>query len=94
MADNFSDTLRMCMFDGPCAPEDEDHPDPQYDFDPSTASDHYTRFPVRLPSEFLKSCIDKVRSLEWILSRDQRGIIFTNNPSVSLMYFCATQPII
>jgi len=60
------DTLRVVTFDPPSAPEDEDEPNAQYDFDPASENDHYTRFPVHNPVQFLRSCIDRVRSLEWL----------------------------
>lgn len=55
----------MVRFDPPSAPEDEDDPNAQYDFDPASDYDHYTRFPVHNPVQFLRSCIDRVRSLDW-----------------------------
>ena len=34
----------MVTFDPPSDPEDEDEPNLEYDYDPASASDHYTRF--------------------------------------------------
>lgn len=93
LADGDLDTLRVGKSDGPVDPEDEDEPNPRYDFDPTSGSDHYTRFPVRIPSEFLKSCTDKVRSLDWIPRRVYgRGVISTGGPEVSFFLRWPWQP--
>jgi hypothetical protein len=76
----------VVTFDPPNDPEDEDEPNLEYDFDPASASDHYTRFPVRNPTRFLKSCIDHVRSLIWLPRREYGGgVISTGGPEVSLV---------
>lgn len=64
---NLLDTIRMIKFDMP----DEEDAGP-YDFDPACSDVHYTRFAVQDPVEVLQSCIDKIRSLEW-LPRQQHG---------------------
>jgi hypothetical protein len=72
------DTLRIIDFDGPMSPEDEDDTSARYDFLPSSPLDHYTRFPIHCPVEVLQSCIDKVRSLEWLPRRESgRGVLST-----------------
>ncbi|GAB7351189.1 hypothetical protein MBLNU459_g1633t1 [Dothideomycetes sp. NU459] len=88
--DTAKNTLRVGKFDGPLDPEDEDEPNLRYDFDPASESDHYTRFPVHDPTEFLKSCIDKVRSLHWIPRRVYgRGVITTDGPEVREFFYFA-----
>ncbi|KAK6001129.1 hypothetical protein QM012_003212 [Aureobasidium pullulans] len=79
--DTAKNTLRVCTWEPPNSPEDEDEPGLCYDFHPNSPSDHYTRFPVHDPVEYLQSCIDKVRSLEWLPMRVySRGVISTNGP--------------
>jgi hypothetical protein len=72
------DTLRIIDFDGPIPPEDEEDPDAHYVFSPSSPLDHYTRFPSHCPIKVIQSCIDKVRSLEWLPRREfGRGVLST-----------------
>jgi hypothetical protein len=77
----------VVTFDPPSDPEDEDEPNLEYDFDPASASDHYTRFPVHNPIQYLESCIDHVRSLTWLPRREYGGgVISTGGPKVSLFF--------
>ena len=76
----------MVTFDPPLDPEDEEEPNLQYDFDAASASDHYTRFPVHDPVQFLQSCIDKIRNLDWLPRRVHGGVISTGGPEVSLFF--------
>jgi hypothetical protein len=72
------DTLRILDFDGPISPEDEEDTSARYDFHPSSPLDHYTRFPIHCPVKVLQSCIDKVRSLEWLPRKEfGRGVLST-----------------
>lgn len=83
------DTIRVVTFDLPCAPEDADEPNLHYDFNPASDHDHYTRFPVHNPVHFLKSCIRRVRSLDWLPRHVHGvGIISTlcEGPGVSLLF--------
>lgn len=85
MADEGSlDTLRVCTWDGPNGSEDEDEPGLEYDSHPNSPDDHYTRFPVHDPVEYLQSIIDKTRSLEWLPMRlHSMGSILTAGLIVS-----------
>lgn len=77
----------MVTFDPPSDPEDEDEPDLKYDYDSASASDHYTRFPVHNPLQFLESCIDHVRSLIWLPRHEfGGGVISTVGPKVSVFF--------
>jgi hypothetical protein len=60
------------------SPEDEQDISARYDFHSSSPLDHYTRFPIHCPAQLLQSCIDDVRSLEWLPRREfGRGVLAT-----------------
>jgi hypothetical protein len=77
-ADKGIDTLLIIDFDGPISPEEQQDTSARYDFHPSSPLDHYTRFPIHCPVEVLQSCVDKIRSLEWLPRREfGRGVLAT-----------------
>ncbi|KEQ65600.1 uncharacterized protein M437DRAFT_16834, partial [Aureobasidium melanogenum CBS 110374] len=82
--DTEKNTLRVCTWEGPKSPEDEDEAGLCHDFNPDSPDDHYTRFPVHDPVEYLQLIIDKTRSLEWLPMRlHSMGSILTAGPIYS-----------
>ena len=80
------DTLRVCTWEAPNRPEDENEQGLRYDFLLDSPDDHYTRFPVYDPVEYLQSIVDKTCSLEWLpVQVHGRGAISTDGPLVSYL---------